>query len=90
MKHGLGTPAADAARLLPSCGSCLRLRGPARCLGGAEAGVDQSTVSRRLAQVEFSMGGTLFKRSRQSLALTQLGREIFSRVERMEAALLEI
>ncbi len=53
-------------------------------------GVDQSTVSRRLAQVEFSTGGTLFKRSRQGLALTRLGREIFSRVERMEAALLEI
>lgn len=53
-------------------------------------GVDQSTVSRRLAQLEFSAGGSVFKRSRQGLLLTPLGREIFSRLERMEAALLEI
>ncbi|MGV6875818.1 LysR family transcriptional regulator [Pseudochelatococcus sp. B33] len=53
-------------------------------------GVDQSTVSRRLAQVEFSTGGTLFKRNRQGLSLTPLGREIFCRVERMETSLLEI
>lgn len=53
-------------------------------------GVDQSTVSRRLAQVEFTTGGTLFKRTRQGLALTPLGCEIVARVERMEAALLEI
>jgi DNA-binding transcriptional LysR family regulator len=53
-------------------------------------GVDQSTVSRRLAQVEFSTGGTIFKRSRQGLSLTPLGSEIFCRVERMEAALFEI
>lgn len=53
-------------------------------------GVDQSTVSRRLAQVEFSTGGTLFKRTRQGLSLTPLGCEIVSRVERMEAALHEI
>ena len=53
-------------------------------------GVDQSTVSRRLAQVEFSTGGTLFKRTRQGLSLTPLGCEIVARVERMEGALLEI
>jgi len=53
-------------------------------------GVDQSTVSRRLAQVEFSTGGTIFKRNRQGLSLTPLGNEIFSRVEKMEASLLEI
>ncbi|MET3792944.1 LysR family transcriptional regulator [Aquamicrobium terrae] len=53
-------------------------------------GVDQSTISRRLAQVEFSTGGTLFKRTRQGLSLTPLGCEIVARVERMEAALLEI
>lgn len=53
-------------------------------------GVDQSTVSRRLAQVEFSTGGTLFKRTRQGLSLTPLGCEVVSRVERMEAALIEI
>ena len=53
-------------------------------------GVDQSTASRRLAQVEYSAGGTLFKRNRQGLSLTSLGKEVFSRVEKMEAALLEI
>jgi len=53
-------------------------------------GVDQSTVSRRLAQVEFSTGGTIFKRNRQGLSLTRLGNEGFSRIEKMEAALLEI
>ncbi|WP_244467971.1 LysR family transcriptional regulator [Nitratireductor soli] len=53
-------------------------------------GVDQSTVSRRLAQVEFSTGGTLFKRTRQGLSLTPRGCEVVSRVERMEAALIEI
>lgn len=53
-------------------------------------GVDQSTVSRRLSQMEFSTGGSLFRRNRQGLSLTRLGTEIFARVERMEAALMEI
>lgn len=53
-------------------------------------GVDQSTVSRRLAQVEFSTGSTLFKRDHKGLVLTPLGREVFIRIERMETALHEI
>ncbi|WP_406625208.1 LysR family transcriptional regulator [Acidovorax sp. SDU_ACID1] len=53
-------------------------------------GVDQSTVSRRLAQVEFSSGSTLFKRDPKGLVLTSLGREVFIRIERMETALHEI
>ena len=53
-------------------------------------GVDQSTVSRRLAQVEYSAGSALFKRDRKGLQLTPMGRDVLVRLERMEAMLHEI
>ncbi|AQH02955.1 LysR family transcriptional regulator [Caballeronia cordobensis] len=65
-------------------------RGGSLAAAAKKLGVDQSTVSRRLAQVEFSAGEALFRRCRTGLVLTALGREVFIRVERMEAALHEI
>jgi DNA-binding transcriptional LysR family regulator len=65
-------------------------RGGSLAAAAKKLGVDQSTVSRRLAQVEFSAGEALFRRCRTGLVLTSLGREVFVRVERMEAALHEI
>ncbi len=53
-------------------------------------GVDQSTVSRRLAQVEYSAGSALFKRDRKGLQLTPMGREVLDKLEQMEAMLHEI
>jgi DNA-binding transcriptional LysR family regulator len=53
-------------------------------------GVDQSTVSRRLAQVEYSAGSALFKRDRKGLQLTALGQEVLVRLTQMEAMLHEI
>jgi DNA-binding transcriptional LysR family regulator len=65
-------------------------RGGSLVAAARKLGVDQSTVSRRLTQVEFSTGGALFRRDRKGLLLTPLGQEVFIRVERMEAALHEI
>lgn len=53
-------------------------------------GVDQSTVSRRLAQVEYSAGSALFRRDRKGLQPTPMGREVLLRLEQMEAMLHEI
>ncbi len=65
-------------------------RGGALAPAARKLGVDQSTISRRLAQVEYSSGGTLFRRDRKGIVLTPFGREVFTRVEKMETALHEI
>ncbi|WP_414444690.1 LysR family transcriptional regulator [Burkholderia sp. 22PA0106] len=65
-------------------------RGGSLAAAAKKVGVDQSTISRRLAQVEYSTGEALFRRSRTGLVLTALGQEVFVRVERMEATLHEI
>lgn len=53
-------------------------------------GVDQSTVGRRLAQLEKRVGARLLARTRDGLSATPLGRELVAPLERMEEAALEI
>lgn len=58
-------------------------------LGGAgrALGLEQSTVSRRVASLERVLGSALFDRSRAGLTLTQLGRRLVVEAEAMETAL---
>lgn len=49
-------------------------------------GVDQTTVSRRLATLEATLGGSLFLRERGRLVPTSLGDEAIARAEEMETA----
>lgn len=62
-------------------------RGGTLAFAARKLRVDQSTVSRRLSQLEFSAGATLFTRQRNGLVLTVLGRAMFDRVAKMEAEL---
>ncbi len=53
--------------------------------GGAEAiQVNHTTVTRRLSLMEDNLGGRLFDRSRQGLALTQLGADLLPHADRVE------
>lgn len=58
-------------------------------MGGAgrALGLEQSTVSRRVASLERALGAALFDRSRAGLALTQLGHRLVVEAASMEAAL---
>jgi DNA-binding transcriptional LysR family regulator len=51
----------------------------------AELGVPKSTISRRLAQLEASIGAPLVVRTSRRFALTDLGRALASRGEQMES-----
>jgi len=46
--------------------------------------VDQSTVSRRIAHLESSLGSRLIERKRERLILTEFGRKVVERLENME------
>jgi DNA-binding transcriptional LysR family regulator len=47
-------------------------------------GVNETTVSRRLARIEAILGAKLFKRSEGSLLQTDVGQRVIERAERME------
>lgn len=51
---------------------------------------DHSTVSRKVAQLELSLGGAVFERHRQGLRLTDMGKSILNPIERMESGAVEI
>src|SRR6187402_352072 len=53
-------------------------------------GVDQTTVSRRLAALEAELGGVLFYRTSGRYQLTDLGRTAFAQAEVMERAALSV
>jgi DNA-binding transcriptional LysR family regulator len=53
---------------------------------GARLGMDTSTVSRRLAALEASLGARLFDRSREGLAPTRRAEVVLPAAEAMEAA----
>lgn len=54
---------------------------------GAALGVDQATVSRRMAGLEAKLAATLFERRPQGSALTGLGEKVEQHAEAMEAQL---
>lgn len=53
-------------------------------------GVDQTTVSRRLAALEADLGGALFYRTSERYRLTDLGQTVFAEAEVMERAALAV
>jgi len=55
-----------------------------------QAGVDPTTISRRLKQLEKDLGLTLFERTRRGHTLTAAGETLVSGVEAMETASLDI
>lgn len=57
--------------------------------GGARAlRLDVSTVSRRVSQLEQSMGALLFERDASGLKITQIGTQLLERAQSMEAEVL--
>ena len=61
----------------------------ARSLSGAAPGLrmDPATVGRRIARLEESLGATLFLKSQQGYALTDLGQRLQARAEEAEEAM---
>lgn len=53
-------------------------------------GVDQTTVSRRLAALEAELGGALFYRTSERYRLTDLGQAVFAEAEVMDRAALSV
>lgn len=53
-------------------------------------GVEQSTVSRRIASLEEALGAALFLRSRQGLVLTERGEQVLPLAVEVEQRVLEI
>ena len=51
-------------------------------------GVDHSTVGRRVAQLEYSLDGTLFERTNRGLRITLLGERLLRSAQEMEAQVL--
>jgi DNA-binding transcriptional LysR family regulator len=52
--------------------------------------IDQTTVGRRIAALETTLGSKLFRRGRDGLELTPAGRDIVETAERMEEAALTL
>ncbi|TDR93457.1 LysR family transcriptional regulator [Enterovirga rhinocerotis] len=52
--------------------------------------IDQSTVSRRVAQLESSLGSALFSRQTNGLRLTDLGERLLRHAERVESAVIAL
>src|SRR4051794_11525670 len=62
-------------------------RAPNLAAGARAAGVDKSTVSRRLAALERALAARLFARTREGLKLTPAGMRLSAHAEAMERAL---
>ncbi|MFT5682311.1 MAG: DNA-binding transcriptional LysR family regulator [Myxococcota bacterium] len=71
----------DDLRIFLASARTASSRGAARALG-----VNQSTVARRLKQLEVDSGVELFERRARGLELTDLGREVVVEAEKIEAA----
>jgi DNA-binding transcriptional LysR family regulator len=63
-------------------------RGRSLAAAAEALGVNQSTVFRRLGQIESSLGSRLFERSRTGYALTPCGEEMVRLADRMEDDIL--
>lgn len=50
--------------------------------------VDQSTISRRIAHLECTLGATLFERSPQGLRINEAGERLLCHAERIESAVI--
>lgn len=57
-------------------------------LAARKLGIDASTVGRRVARLQASLGVTLFEQSRLDQVLTEIGRRLFDYAEDMERAAL--
>ncbi len=77
--HNCGMQNWDDLRFFLAAARSASLRGAARTLG-----VNQSTVARRLNQLEANMGTTLFERRARGLALTDVGHDIVAEAESIE------
>jgi DNA-binding transcriptional LysR family regulator len=60
-------------------------RSGSNAAAGRLLGVNETTVARRIAQVEARLGSKLFQRSGPALSLTELGEQAVNRAERIEA-----
>ncbi len=65
-------------------------RGGSLSAAARSLGINQTTVSRRLAALEEELGAALFLRSRSSLHLTETGEVFIRRAERMESEALAL
>ncbi|MBO6511758.1 MAG: LysR family transcriptional regulator [Roseibium sp.] len=65
-------------------------RGGTARRAGELAGVSHSTVSRRLDQLEKTVGVSLFERSGRGFRLTEAGQEMFASAERIEDEVLRL
>lgn len=65
-------------------------RGGSFSAGARTLGTDQSTVSRRVAALEQTLGRRLFERTSRGLLLTRSGEALIAPAERVEAAVLEL
>jgi DNA-binding transcriptional LysR family regulator len=66
----------------------------ARCgshaAGARLLGVNETTLARRIAQLEARLGSKLFQRSGPALSLTELGEQAVNRAERIESEVAAI
>lgn len=70
----------DLLRVLLACARARSVGGAAKSLG-----VNAATISRRLDAMEASLGVKLFERTGRGLAVTDAGRAVLERAERVEA-----
>lgn len=55
-----------------------------------QLGIDDSTVSRRIAQLEYHLGSALLERDYQGIHLTSRGEELLKYVQEMERGALSL
>ena len=65
-------------------------RGGSFTAASRRLGVNQSTVSRRIAELERAIGGELFHRTPREFALSELAVRLVPRAERVEQAMAEL
>ncbi|WP_238123026.1 MULTISPECIES: LysR family transcriptional regulator [unclassified Xanthobacter] len=53
-----------------------------------QLGMDHSTISRRVSQLEYVIGASLFERQSNGLSLTRLGQEVLERAEAVEHSII--
>lgn len=55
-----------------------------------QIGVDHSTISRRISQLEYVIGASLFERQSSGLSLNRLGQDILERAETIERSIISM
>ncbi len=85
MMHNSGMQNWDDLRIFLASARAASSRGAARSLG-----VNQSTVARRLRQLEADSGALLFERRARGFELTDLGHEVLAEAEKIEASFADL